>query len=148
MRDTKRKEYEKNYYKEKTENPLWVEQDKERQKKYKSTEKYKQHRKNYDKIYRNSYEGRKCIKISEWKTKHKWKETNDRFDYIFNKWFYSTNCELCNKEFIKKNDKCADHEHNTGTFRSVCCNKCNQTMAVIDRKRMLLCLEIHRYFKL
>ena len=147
MRDLKRKEYEKKYHKKRREDPLWVEKDKERQKKYKSTETYKQLRKDYEKKYRNSYEGKKSIKISEWKTKKNWKETNDRFEFIFNKWFYTTNCDLCNKEFIKKNDKCADHEHNTGTFRAICCNKCNQALAVIDRKRMLVCLEIHRYFK-
>tara|TARA_R110002072_G_scaffold75175_1_gene177295 strand:- start:44 stop:490 length:447 start_codon:yes stop_codon:yes gene_type:complete len=148
MRDTKRKEYEKNYIKKKREDPLWIEKNKERQKKYKLTEKAKQTRLEYNKNYRNSYKGRKIIKISEWKTKYNWKETDDRFEFIFNKWYDSTNCELCNKEFIKKNDKCADHEHNTGTFRSVCCNNCNTKLAVVDRKRMLVCLEIHRYFRL
>ena len=148
MRDKKRTEYEKNYYKEKSKDPLWLKQHNELQKKYKSTEESKQHRKEYDKKYRNSYEGRKSIKISEWKTKHKWKETDTRFNFIFDKWYYATNCELCNSEFIKRNDKCADHEHLTGTFRAVCCIKCNNHLGIIDRKRMLVCLEIHRYFKL
>ncbi len=37
------------------------------------------------------------------------------------------NCELCNIEFTKeiKNQRCMDHDHNTGYFRKVLCRGCN-----------------------
>ena len=37
------------------------------------------------------------------------------------------NCELCNVEFSKeiKNQRCMDHDHNTGYFRKVLCRGCN-----------------------
>ena len=141
-----RKEYYKKRYKKQRENPEWIEEQKIKCNNYKKV--YKQSGKAETAIssYRKSYEGRRCIKVSEWKTKKGWRETPERFKYIFHKWYHAKNCDLCNIKLTAKN-KCADHEHNSGTFRCVCCTKCNAEIAVIDRKRMLVCLEIHRYFK-
>ena len=38
-----------------------------------------------------------------------------------------TNCELCNVEFTDeiKNQRCMDHDHDTGFFRKVLCRSCN-----------------------
>jgi len=37
------------------------------------------------------------------------------------------NCELCDVEFTKEknNQRCMDHDHNTGYFRKVLCRRCN-----------------------
>ena len=96
--------------------------------------------------YRKTYKGKKSHKISEWRTKAHFKETQERFNEIFDLFWYATKCELCDKEFTTKNIKVADHEHLTGHFRNIVCNKCNNQVGKVDRKRMLVCLEIHRFF--
>lgn len=86
--------------------------------------------------------------------KYKWtaraglKETDERFEYIYNRYMTTDNCEFCNHKFNPKikNQKCMDHCHLTGHFRNVICNSCNSKRGAVDRKRMLLCLDIHRYF--
>ena len=44
---------------------------------------------------------------------------------IYTRYINAEFCEICNKEFLKLNDRCMDHSHETGKFRNVCCNQCN-----------------------
>jgi len=46
------------------------------------------------------------------------------------------NCELCNVEFTEeiKNQRCMDHDHNTGFFRKVLCRSCNASYLLQPRK--------------
>ena len=77
------------------------------------------------------------------KTKYYWEEnglllnSEDEFEYIYNRYITSTNCEYCNKAYKNTRDRCMDHAHYIfalnkkgkkiayGSFRAVCCNKCN-----------------------
>ena len=78
------------------------------------------------------------FKISE---KHKihlkasWKKRGlnmDNFEEIYNKYIYATHCELCNKQFEKSLDRQMEHNHQTGEFRNIVCNRCNALKA--DKK--------------
>ena len=46
------------------------------------------------------------------------------------------NCELCNIEFTKefKNQRCMDHDHDTGYFRKVLCRSCNTKYLITPQK--------------
>ena len=96
------------------------------------------------KKYRQTYLGMKSHRKSEWKTKYNILFYD--FDKDYDKYFTTEYCELCNTQFSNKNRKCLDHEHLSRYFRFVCCNKCNCYLGKVDRKRMVLNLELHRYF--
>jgi len=65
------------------------------------------------------------------KTKSSWKNkgmifTPEEFEDIYEKYIYSTNCELCDALFPNTRDRCLDHDHETGKIRNIVCQKCNQ----------------------
>ena len=66
----------------------------------------------------------------------------------------ATNCEFCGVEFNEygerkmKNKKCLDHDHLSGYPRNIICHPCNMSRSKIDKLRLKLNLEIHRYNKL
>jgi hypothetical protein len=94
-----------------------------------------------------SYEGRKTIMLNEWTRKRREypiKDTKERLNEIFDKYYYLENCELCNKTFQDFKDKCVDHCHLTGHTRFICCRKCNNNIGVTDRKRYNTLLELHK----
>ncbi len=98
------------------------------------------------KKYRKTYKGLKSHRKSEWKRKSKIKFYD--FDKDYDRYYNCEKCELCENQFNNKNVKCCDHDHLSGYFRFVVCNKCNNYLGKIDRKRLVLNLELHRYFKL
>ena len=51
----------------------------------------------------------------------------ETYDDLYNHVMSVNNCELCNVEFDEsfKNQRCLDHDHNTGYFRKVLCRSCN-----------------------
>jgi hypothetical protein len=64
-----------------------------------------------------------------------WKKSGlimDNFEEIYNKYIYATHCELCNKKFEKRIDRQMEHNHETGEFRNIVCNRCNTLKA--DKK--------------
>ena len=83
-------------------------------------------RKEYHKEYRQTEAGIKSYRISNWKTigvKH------DDYSSLYNYYLNCEKCENCSIEFIEgnygANKKCLDHDHETGLFRNVLCNRCN-----------------------
>ena len=70
-------------------------------------------------------------------TKRQWKRRGlnmDNFEEIYDDYIHQTNCELCGKLFEKSLDRQMEHNHITGEFRNVVCNKCNQWKADFKRK--------------
>jgi len=49
---------------------------------------------------------------------------SDDWNSVFDTWYEATNCWCCNK-FLKKGDKCLDHDHETGEPRAILCKVCN-----------------------
>jgi hypothetical protein len=63
------------------------------------------------------------------RTKARWKYNGlnmDNFEEIYSKYIVATHCELCNKKFPDTQDRSMDHNHATGEFRNIVCNRCNQ----------------------
>ena len=48
------------------------------------------------------------------------------FWYVYNEYIHATNCDLCNKKFLKSRDRHLDHCYNTGDPRNIVCCKCNK----------------------
>ncbi len=67
-------------------------------------------------------------------TKSAWKRLgviHPNVDALYNMFIRTTHCNVCNKEFISRNDRHLDHDHETGKFRYILCRSCNLKM---DRK--------------
>ena len=74
----------------------------------------------------------KLCKYHKTKKRYEWKSRGlktDNFEDIYNKYIYATHCELCNKQFENTKDRQMEHDHNTGKFRNIVCNSCNQLKA-------------------
>jgi len=66
----------------------------------------------------------KCSTLYTWK-KRGLITTDDEIQSIYYMYIYTTHCELCNKEFEKRNDRQMEHNHETGEFRNIVCKSCN-----------------------
>jgi len=102
-------------------------------------EKYKE----MSKEWRNKNKNNVCI--NSWIQKG-FKHSDEEFKEIFKRRQESIKCELCNAEYTSTRDKCTDHHHSSGSFRNICCSKCNKNRGVIDRKMDKVLLELNRYF--
>ena len=96
--------------------------------------------------YKKTFNGIMTRRISSWTNQGGLKETPERKVLIFYRWYYSQKCELCYKPYKNKNQRCMEHHHPSGCFRSICCNSCNSYIAKIDRLKQSVLLELHRYF--
>ena len=47
------------------------------------------------------------------------------FDDLYEIYIKTMDCSHCKKEFKNKNDRCLDHDHETGLFRKIVCHRCN-----------------------
>jgi len=106
---------------------------------YKDIEKRKECAKNYCRSRK--------YKFYDWKRKGiKFDDEDDTWI----KWTTTSQCELCDVTFEKDNKKSkpnVDHDHMSGYFRWIVCPKCNSTLKIIDQQKLLVLLELHRYFK-
>ncbi len=70
-------------------------------------------------------------------TKGRWKsrglafENDLAFSIVYKRYIYARQCELkrCQKVFTESKDRQMEHDHDTGKFRNIVCNKCNQRKA-------------------
>ena len=70
----------------------------------------------------NTYNGRKYNAVYNWK---RYGVIHDDFDKLYELYINTTECNVCNKTFKKSNDKCLDHDHESGQFRQILCQSCN-----------------------
>ena len=64
----------------------------------------------------------------KYKTISNWKSRGliyDDYDELYEIYIKTMNCQYCNKEFNNSQDRCLDHDHNTGLFRKIVCRACN-----------------------
>ena len=64
-----------------------------------------------------------------------WKNSGliyDDYDDLFEVYRKTLVCQHCNKEFKNKRDRQLDHNHETGLFRKIVCNKCNSRDSYIN----------------
>ena len=89
------------------------------------------------KEYRNSDRWIKSSRISNWKTggliEGEWNGIPYTYDDIYELYLSTDNCDFCHREltYDKKTSsttKQMDHDHETGLFRNIICNRCNSQM--------------------
>jgi len=78
-------------------------------------EKIKEYQKTSPKHYKTNT-------IKNWKS-HGIIDTD--YDALFEVYIKQTHCWVCDKEYVKRNDKHLDHDHDTGEVRYICCGRCN-----------------------
>jgi len=85
------------------------------------------------KIYDSPHQ---CFSINNWKKYGLLCREGETYKDIYNHVMSVNNCELCNVEFTEesKNQRCMDHDHNTGYFRKVLCRKCNANYLTARQK--------------
>lgn len=82
--------------------------------------------------YRNSEKCKKSTLIASWKFRG---IIHSNFDELYENYIKQTVCESCNVVFNEDRKlncwKCLDHDHSTGQFRKIVCNKCNSRDAYL-----------------
>jgi len=59
---------------------------------------------------------------------YNWKKSGliyDDYDKLYEVYIKTMECQHCETEFTKNNKRCLDHDHESGLFRKIVCNRCN-----------------------
>jgi hypothetical protein len=85
----------------------------------------------YDKAYNQTPQGKKKNRKSKWKKRGVIFETKEEFEAVYKIYLETEFCNFCNCKLHEGNvgsgKKTLDHDHTTGKFRNILCNKCNIT---------------------
>jgi len=73
----------------------------------------------------------KCYTLYTWK-KRGLIAKEEEIEALYSKYIYTTLCDLCQKEFKSSKDRQMEHNHETGEFRNIVCQRCNLRKA--DKK--------------
>jgi len=68
-------------------------------------------------------------------TIYNWKRKGviyDNYDELYEVYIKTMQCGHCKTEFTKNNCRCLDHDHTTGLFRKIVCNRCNTCDSYIN----------------
>ena len=74
------------------------------------------------KIWDKSPVGKKYNRINEWKYQG---IIDEDLSAVYDYYIKETHCMICFKEFKDSQDKCLDHDHESGKIRYICCRPCN-----------------------
>ena len=72
---------------------------------------------------------------SKSQTIYAWKKYGliyDNYDDLYEVYIKTMQCQHCQTEFTEKNKRCLDHNHETGMFRKIVCNRCNSKDSYIN----------------
>ena len=69
----------------------------------------------------------KYVTLRNWDKRGVIFESEEHKQEIYQRYIYSSNCELCGKEYKNSLDRHLEHEHDPTkpNFRNIVCNKCN-----------------------
>jgi len=97
---------------------------KERAKQYYQENKDKliDYQKNYNKEYNKTPQCKKSHLIHAWK---KSGLVSEDYEAVYKRYLDTSVCDVCQYQFDEKNWRCMDHDHETGYFRQILCNRCN-----------------------
>ena len=94
----------------------------------KNKEKINENKKEYNRLYYKTENGRKRKTINQWKSSG---VICQDFDKMYEIWFNTNNCDWCHKDVSKKRN--LEHNHNSGEIRGIVCNSCNMKMMYKDK---------------
>jgi len=91
-------------------------------------EKNKEKNNEIHRLYRQTPSGIRSNHYSDWRKVGVIFESDEDRDVIWERYLQSTHCEVCNKEYKNRLDRCLDHDHDitdAPNFRQILCRNCN-----------------------
>ena len=79
------------------------------------------------KKYTSSPKGIKSSRIYNWKFMG---IIDEDLSAVYDYYIDETNCMICFKEYKDSQDRCLDHDHETGEIRYICCRYCNRHLLI------------------
>jgi hypothetical protein len=68
-------------------------------------------------------------------------------DELYEVYLNTMNCQHCGKEFLNSQNRCLDHDHETGLFRKILCQACNNKDCHLRYIPGLTGVEKHKIYK-